>query len=106
MEAVGYCRVSTMRQAEQGISLADQRNAVRSYCDQNRLALTEEYTDRGASDRSENRPDLQRMLVDARAVPAPFERIVVYARSRLFRNAPVAERPFATFASAASRSCR
>ena len=88
--AVGYYRISTKRQAEEGISLADQRDAV-AYCGANGLVLLEEYSDRGSSGRSENRPELQRMLSDARSRQTPFDCIVVFSRSRLFRNAPVAE---------------
>ncbi len=91
MRAAGYYRVSTVRQAEEGISLADQRHAVAVFCEKNGLALVEEYCDRGASGTSENRPELQRMLLDAKTKPSPFERIVVFSQSRLFRNAPVAE---------------
>ena len=32
MKAVGYCRVSTSEQAEEGISLDAQREKIRAYC--------------------------------------------------------------------------
>ena len=53
------------------ISLADQGDAVAAYCETSGFVLCQEYCDRGISGRSENRPELQRMLASAGSQPAP-----------------------------------
>ena len=89
--AVAYYRVSTVRQAKEGISLRDQQAAVEAYAVQNGFLLTEEYVDSGASALTQNRSGLQRLLGDAEANPPPFRAILVYAQSRFGRNAPETE---------------
>lgn len=91
VQAVAYYRVSTARQAKEGISLADQQAAVRAYAGKNGYLLIEEYIDRGVSARDQNRPALQRLLNDAKTHPSPFSAILVYAQSRFGRNAPETE---------------
>ncbi|NIO14551.1 MAG: recombinase family protein, partial [Gemmatimonadales bacterium] len=46
---VAYCRVSSNQQAEEGISLDAQRNAIESYCTMRGLRLVEVVTDPGIS---------------------------------------------------------
>lgn len=91
VQAVAYYRVSTRRQATEGISLTDQQAAVRAYAEKNGYILIEEYVDRGESARDQNRPALQRLLADTKAQPSPFTAILVYAQSRFGRNAPETE---------------
>ena len=40
MKAVGYVRVSTDKQSRDGLSLAAQESAIRSYCELYRMALS------------------------------------------------------------------
>ncbi|MBE7186310.1 MAG: recombinase family protein [Methylobacterium mesophilicum] len=89
--AVGYIRVSTRRQANEGVSLDVQQDRIASFIAEKGWNLGELYIDRGASARDDGRPQFQRMLSDAKACPAPFDAIVVFDRSRFFRNAAQSE---------------
>ena len=56
---VGYVRVSTEDQAENGISLAEQRHRIRAYCDAHGLQLARIAADNGRSGKTmSNRPGL------------------------------------------------
>ncbi len=60
---IGYCRVSTIEQAETGISLDAQRHRLQAYADAHGLELARVEVDRGISARrTTNRPALQRAL--------------------------------------------
>jgi len=56
--AVGYVRVSTEIQAEEGVSLGQQRNKIRAYCDALDLELIHVFADEGISAKSMDRPGL------------------------------------------------
>jgi len=82
--AVGYVRVSTELQAQEGISLDAQQAKIRAWCDANGYALIYIYVDAGLSgSRSDNRPGLQRAL---EAACRPNTALVVYSLSRLARS--------------------
>jgi putative DNA-invertase from lambdoid prophage Rac len=49
MAVFGYCRVSTSRQADDGLSLEVQRRQIRGYCEMHGLVLTELVTEEGVS---------------------------------------------------------
>jgi hypothetical protein len=58
-EAIGYVRVSTEEQANQGVSLEPQRAKVLVYCGLHGLELAQTYADEGLSGkRADNRPGL------------------------------------------------
>ena len=59
---VGYVRVSTERQAEEGISLETQRAKLRAHCAAHDLDLVAIEADEGASAKTLDRPGLQRAL--------------------------------------------
>ena len=84
MKAVGYVRVSTEGQAENGVSLDMQRQKVEAYCHLHELDLIELITDDGYSAGSLDRPGMQRLLamVDEGAVDA----VVVYKLDRISRR--------------------
>lgn len=83
-QAIGYVRVSTQEQADQGVSLAAQREKIGQYCQLHGLALAATFADEGLSaKRADNRPGLADALTaacDARAA------LVVYSLSRLARS--------------------
>ena len=61
--AVGYFRVSTAGQANEGVSLEAQQAKIAAWCDANGYELAGVYTDAGLSGkRADNRPELQRAL--------------------------------------------
>src|SRR5438552_10486939 len=62
MQAIGYVRVSTDRQAEQGFSLEAQESKIRAMATIHSADLVEVIIDGGESAKSLNRPGLQRLL--------------------------------------------
>ena len=82
--AIGYIRVSTEDQVQQGVSLAAQRKKIEAWCDLNDhelLALEEDAGISGAS--ADRRPGLQAALDAACRNKAT---LVVYSLSRLARS--------------------
>jgi DNA invertase Pin-like site-specific DNA recombinase len=85
MRAVGYCRVSTVVQAKEGVSLEAQETRIREYCAFHKLALGEIVVDAGESAKTlAGRPGVQKVLalVAARQVGS----VVIYKLDRMFRN--------------------
>jgi len=83
MKAVGYIRVSTQGQAEDGISLDAQEAKVRAWCELNGASEVVIFRDKGLSGkRSDNRPGLQAAL-DAVGKGDAF---IIYSLSRLSRS--------------------
>ncbi len=66
MEAIGYIRVSTADQANNGLGLDAQRQRIERWCEANDYRLADIHTDAGISvNRADNRRELQRSLSDA-----------------------------------------
>lgn len=84
MRAVGYVRVSTTKQADEGVSLAAQEAKVRAYCDLYGYELVDVQVDAGASASTLDRPGMAealRMLDDGEA-----DALVVVKLDRLTRS--------------------
>ena len=82
--AVGYARVSTERQAAEGISLDAQKEKILVWAQANEYELLELFVDAGLSaTRADNRPGLQRAVNTACKRKAA---LVVYSLSRLARS--------------------
>src|SRR5258708_8297027 len=62
MQAIGYVRVSTDRQAELGVSLEAQEAKIRAMATVQGADLGEVIVDGGESAKSLNRPGLQRLI--------------------------------------------
>lgn len=85
MQAIGYVRVSTEGQADNGVSLDAQRAKIAAWCDLNGYSLGEVFVDAGLSGtRADNRPALQQAL--AAVCRERGACLVVYSLSRLARN--------------------
>lgn len=81
-----YIRVSTSEQSEFGYSLAAQTEALSEHCKLNDWHISEIYADEGISGkRANNRPALQRLLVDAEQ--GRFQLVLVWKINRLSRTA-------------------
>lgn len=81
--AIGYIRVSTEGQAQDGVSLDAQRAKLAAWADLNGYTMGAVYEDAGISGKSaDNRPGLQAALHAARRGDA----LVVYSLSRLARS--------------------
>ncbi len=81
--AIGYVRVSTSMQAEDGQSLDAQRAKIEAWCALNDYDLKAVHVDAGISGkRMKNRPALQAALADC----GKGDALVVYSLSRLSRS--------------------
>lgn len=83
MKSIGYCRVSTSGQSEDGISLEMQQSRIGAWSLANGYEQTGVYVETMSGGRASNRPELQKALAAAckqRAV------LVVYSLSRLARS--------------------
>jgi site-specific DNA recombinase len=83
---VGYCRVSTETQAEQGLGLPIQQDQINAFCKKNpQYRLDKIYTDAGISGSTlEKRPALQELLRDAKQ--HRFTKVIVAKMDRLARD--------------------
>ena len=82
--AIGYCRVSTERQASEGVSLEAQKARLEEWAKARGRTLREVHVDAGLSGgRADNRPALQAALDEACASGGA---LVVYSLSRLARS--------------------
>src|SRR5262245_59262664 len=84
MQAIGYVRVSTDRQAEHGVSLEAQESKIRAIATIHSAELVEVIVEGGESAKSMNRPGLQRLLalINAGRVQA----VIVAKVDRLTRS--------------------
>lgn len=81
-----YSRVSTARQAERDLSLPDQINQCRAYCEQRGWQVVEVYSEPGASALDDDRPVFQEMILKATQIERPFDFIVCHSLSRFSRD--------------------
>jgi site-specific DNA recombinase len=81
-----YARVSTARQAEADLSIPDQVRQAEAWCQRQGHELVRQYIEPGASGTDETRPVFSEMLSDAKAVPKPFDIILVHSFSRFARD--------------------
>ncbi|MGI8593088.1 MAG: recombinase family protein [Solirubrobacteraceae bacterium] len=79
-----YCRVSTAEQAEKGLSLAEQDRRLTEYIQAENGAIVDRYIDAGVSGRSDDRPELQRLLGDVEQI----DRVLALSVDRVMRNMP------------------
>ncbi len=85
MKAIGYIRVSTATQADNGVSLDAQKDKIRAWCKVNGYRLDTVFSDRGMSaKRADNRPQLQKALKEV--CKSRNAALVVYSLSRLARS--------------------
>ncbi|HEX2951371.1 MAG TPA: recombinase family protein [Armatimonadota bacterium] len=82
--AVGYIRVSTASQANEGVSLEAQETRIRAYCLLQNLQLSEVIVDAGESAKSLDRPGVQRLFEMVRQ--HQVQAVIIYKLDRLFRN--------------------
>lgn len=81
-----YARVSTVRQAENDLSIPDQVKQMRDWCQQNGHLVMHEYIEPGASATDDKRPVFQQMISDAMMKPSTFEAVIIHSLSRFFRD--------------------
>lgn len=86
-KAVAYLRVSTGRQAEQGMSLDEQQRQVSACSELHGYGLAQTFCDRGLTGLTETREKFQAMMRYVRNPANGAKAVVIYHSSRLFRNA-------------------
>src|SRR5271167_1172678 len=84
MQTIGYVRVSTDRQAEQGVSLEAQEAKIRAMATVRSAELLDVIVDGGESAKSLNRPGLQRLLTLINA--GEVQTVIVAKLDRLTRS--------------------
>jgi site-specific DNA recombinase len=86
-KAALYLRVSSEGSVESNLSIPDQERSLREFCVAEGIEVAEVYQDLGISAKSDRRPQFQRMIRAALAVPRPYDIILVHSTSRFARNA-------------------
>lgn len=84
MKVAIYIRVSTDEQAKEGFSIRAQRNMLVDYCRVNDYEVTDVYLDDGFSAKDTKRPQLQKLLADAKK--GEFNAVLVYKLDRFTRS--------------------
>lgn len=84
IKAVGYCRVSTDEQAQDGLSLEYQQSRIKAYAESQDWQLIDFYIDAGYSGKDTNRPEFQRMMNDLESGKADI--LVVLKLDRITRK--------------------
>ncbi len=82
MNAVIYARYSSSSQTEQ--SIEGQLRDCYAYAEREKITIVGEYIDRALTGRTDERPDFQRMIADARK--KQFQYVIVYKLDRFTRN--------------------
>ena len=82
----GYCRVSTDMQAQQGLSLDDQREAIKQYAADRGWTVEEIFVDGGFSAKNTDRPAFQRMMREIKSSDGAIAAVVVTKLDRLTRS--------------------
>src|SRR5258708_18657288 len=86
VRAALFLRVSTGRQAENDLSIPDQRRQAKGYCASRGWEIVAEYVEPGISATDDRRPEFQRMIDAATTKPPAFDVILVHSFSRFFRD--------------------
>ena len=79
----GYCRVSTDMQAQQGLSLDDQREAIKQFAADRGWTVEEIFVDGGFSAKNTDRPAFQRMMREIKNSDGGIAAVVVTKLDRL-----------------------
>jgi len=82
----GYIRVSGDAQADRGLPVAGQREAIAAYCDAHRLRLARLFIDEARPGGTDDRVEFQAMMAAAHQTPPPVAGIVLWSWSRFARN--------------------
>lgn len=86
MKVVLYARVSTEKQAKKDLSIPEQIRRMEQFCAQKNYEIVKTYKEEGASARDDRRPVFRKMIYQLLSGKRKVDAIVVYARSRFFRD--------------------
>src|SRR6202171_4667110 len=85
VRAALYLRVSTGRQADNDLSIPDQRRQAAGYCSSHGWEVVADYVE-SVTATDDRRPEFQRMIDAATTKPPAVDVIVVHSFSRFFRD--------------------
>ncbi len=85
-KAALYLRVSTGRQADNDLSIPDQRRQIENYCLGKGWEIAAEYVEPGNTATDDRWPAFQAMIEAAMVKPPTFAVIIVHSFSRFFRD--------------------
>jgi len=83
LKAIGYLRVSTQGQVDDGVSLEAQRAKINAWCEVNDYKLVSVFVDEGISGKSTTNRDGLRSALDA---VGKGDALIAYSMSRLTRS--------------------
>jgi len=86
LRAALYLRVSTGRQADNDLSIPDQRRQAKGYCASRGWEIVADHVEPGLFPTDDRRPEFQRMIDAATTKPPAFDVILVHSFSRFFRD--------------------
>lgn len=86
MKIALYVRVSTGRQAEEGISIDGQISQLTAWAKREGHDVVETYKELGISGTDDRRPEFLRMMSDATTEDHPYDAICVFSLSRFYRD--------------------
>ena len=86
VRAALYLRVSTGRQADNDLSIPDQRRQAKGYCATRGWEIVADFVEPGVTATDDRRPEFQRMIDAATTKPPAFDVILVHSFSRFFRD--------------------
>ena len=86
VRAAFYLRVSTGRQADNDLSIPDQRRQAKAYCASHGWEIVADYVEAVASATGDRRPEFQCMIDAATTKPPAFDVVLVHSFSRFFRD--------------------
>lgn len=73
-------------QAEKELSIPAQLQELKEYAADNNMEIVEIYTDEGVSAKTDDRPEFQKMIAEAKQDPRPFDVILYHKNDRFARN--------------------
>ena len=85
-KAVIYARVSTTKQAEEGMSIDAQLKQLKQYASDNVYEVVEQYVDKGASAKTADRPAFQEMIAEVKANKDNYDAVLIHKTDRFARN--------------------
>ncbi|MGQ0622285.1 MAG: recombinase family protein [Panacagrimonas sp.] len=86
MKIAMYVRVSTGRQAEEGMSIDGQVTQISGWAQSEGHEIVTIYREMGASATDDRRTEFRRMMEEACSPEHPYDAVVVFSLSRFYRD--------------------
>jgi DNA invertase Pin-like site-specific DNA recombinase len=86
MNIAMYVRVSTGRQAEEGVSIDGQVAQINAWVQREGHVVVTIYREMGASATDDRRSEFRKLMAEACSPEHPFDAVVVFSLSRFYRD--------------------